>query len=163
MKRSASSHAVLIIATAALALACTDTTPTTVRSSVLRGLSAGESNDTTASPPPPTNPTPGSFQGFVLGPGTPPDTVETAPRLANVAVTAYPLLGYSGEEPNVGESVGSVVTGSDGAFQFPTIPGGEYVVTFVPPASGLYRGVYVTTTIHEGSNSGNWWVILPRK
>lgn len=143
--------------------ACSDN-PTTVSPSVLRGLSQGESNDTVGTtPPPPTQATPGSFHGFVLGPGTGPDTMATAPRLQGVVVTAYPRLGYSGQEPKVGEAVATMSTDANGAFQSPTIPGGEYVVTFVPPENSIYRGVYVTTTIYDGSNGGNWWVVLPRK
>lgn len=145
------------------AAACADN-PNTIRPSVLRGLSQGESNDTVATtPPPPAEATPGSFHGYVLGPGTGPDTMATAPRLQGVVVTVYPFLGGSGQEPIVGEAVAAMTTDANGVFQSPTVPGGEYVVTFVPPENSIYRGVYVTTTIHDGSNSGNWWVVLPRK
>lgn len=145
------------------AAACSDDT-TGIEPSILRGLSQGESNDTVGTtPPPPGEATPGSFHGFVLGPGTGPDTMATAPRLQGVVVTAYPLLGWSGQEPSVGDAAARMTTAANGEFQSPTIAGGEYVVTFVPPANSIYRGVYVTTTIHDGSDGGNWWVILPRK
>lgn len=146
----------------ALLGACAEKSPTGI-DTILRGLSESQSNDTTGTvPPPPTNPTPGSFKGFVLGPGTGPDTMATAPRLQHVAVTVYPHLGWSGSEPRVGAMAASMVTNANGEFASPTLPGGEYVVTFVPPAGSVYRGVYVTTTIHSGSSGGNWWVVLPR-
>lgn len=145
------------------AAACSEK-PTTVEPSILRGLSQGESNDTVGTaPPPPTQATPGSFRGFVLGPGTGPDTMATAPRLEGIVVTAYRLLGWSGQEPSVSDAIATMTSDAGGTFQSPTIPGGEYVVTFVPPASSIYRGVYVTTTIHAASSDGNWWVVLPRK
>lgn len=163
MKTTLSIHSTLILGAAVAALACGDT-PTDVDPSIILGLSKAEANDTvTTTPPPPSQASPGSFHGFVLGPGTGPDTMATAPRLQGIAVTAYPLLGWSGTEPQVGETAASLITDANGAFQSPTIPGGEYVVTFVPPANSIYRGVYVTTTIHEGSDGGNWWIILPRK
>lgn len=145
-----------------LLAACAEKSPTGIES-ILRGLSESQSNDTTGTvPPPPTNPTPGSFKGFVLGPGTGPDTMATAPRLQNVAVTVYPHLGWNGSDPRVGAVAASMVTNANGEFESPTLPGGEYLVTFVPPTGSIYRGVYVTTTIHAGSGGGNWWVVLPR-
>lgn len=163
MKRTAQFRSIVSAAVIIAAIACGDST-TDVDSSILLGLSRAEANDTvTTTPPPPTQPTPGAFHGFVLGPGTGPDTMATAPRLQGVAVMAYPLLGYSGTQPQVGDVVASMVTDANGAFQSPTIAGGEYVVTFVPPLNSIYRGVYVTTTIHDGSSSGTWWIILPRK
>ena len=152
-----------LTATVAFASACAEKHPIDNGSSILAGLAESQSNDTTGTvPPPPTASTPGSFKGFVLGPGTGPDTMATAPRLQNVAVTVYPYLGWEGNEPRLGEVVATMTTNASGEFQSPTLPGGEYLITFVPPAGSIYRGVYVTTTIHAGSSGGNWWVVLPR-
>jgi len=154
----------LIAAVAIAASGCAESEPTDIQGTLLRGLSESQSNDTTGTvPPPPTNPTPGSFKGYVLGPGTGPDTMATAPRLEGVTVAVYPLEGWNGGEPDVGELAATMITNANGEFQSPTLEGGEYLITFVPPAAGIYRGVYVTTTIHAGSSSGNWWVVLPRK
>lgn len=147
-----------------VAVACADEGPTTPGPTTLMGLVEVESNDTIATQPPPEAPaTPGAFHGFVLGHGTGPDTMATAPRLQGVVVTAYPHLGWNGSNPVVGEASATRTTDANGAFQFPVLPGGEYVVTFVPPASSTYGATFVTTTIHSGSDEGNWWVILPLK
>ena len=131
---------------------------------VIAGLAEAASNDTTSGPPPtPANPTPGSFHGYVIGPGTGPDTIATAPRVAGTVITAYPHTGWVGSEPTVGPAAASVTADANGFFQTPTIPGGEYVVTFVPPSSSPFRGVFVMTTIFSGSSTGTWWVLLPFK
>ena len=97
-----------LTATVAFASACAEQHPIDNGSSILAGLAESQSNDTTGTvPPPPTAPTPGSFKGFVLGPGTGPDTMATAPRLQNVAVTVYPYLGWEGNQPRLGEVVAS--------------------------------------------------------
>jgi hypothetical protein len=77
-------------------------------------------------------------------------------------VTAYPRLSTE-PIPDVGPAAASVVTGADGKFQLPTLPGGEYVVTFNPPASSIYAGVWVTATAFDGSSEWPWWVVLPKK
>lgn len=151
----------LVITTIAVFFAACAGDPIAPGGSVLQGLVAGESNDTSSTIPPPTNPTPGRFHGFVIGHGTFPDTMATAPRLANVRVTIYPHLGWQGDVPTIGAEAGSVTTDANGAFQAPTLPGGDYVVTFVPPQGSVYGGTYVRTTVHAGSDEGNWWVILP--
>ena len=152
-----------LAATCAIVSACSESQPTDTGPAILAGLAESQSNDTTGTvPPPPSNPTPGSFKGYVLGPGTGPDTMATAPRLQNVAVTVYPSLGWSGTQPRPGDAVATMTTSASGEFQSPTLPGGEYIITFVPPAGSIYRGVYVTTTIHAGSSNGNWWVVLPK-
>ena len=130
--------------------------------SILSGLSEGQSNDTTTGTPP-TQPSPGSIKGYVIGPGTGSDTIGTAPRLAGVAVTVYPHMGWNGQEPVVGTAAATLTTDVNGFFQSPTLEGGDYLVTFVPAAGSEYRGVYVPTTIHAGSATGTWWVILARK
>jgi hypothetical protein len=128
----------------------------------LAGLSRGNANDTIVGNHTPGVTTPGSFHGYVIGTGTGPDTIATAPRIVGATITAYPHLGYDGETPRVGEAAGSVTTDANGFFQFPTIPGGDYVVTIRPPASSEYKGQYATTHISNVSNTGNWWVVLSK-
>ena len=166
METTVRSASLLVLAAAAMvgAAACSDKPTTPIDPSPLTGLSRGESNDTIGTvPPPPAQATPGSFHGYVLGPGTGPDTMATAPRLEGITVTIYPYSGYVGNQPNVGDAVATMVTDANGWFESPVVDGGEYAVSFVPPASSIYRGMYVTTTIHAGSSGGNWWIILPRK
>jgi len=88
--------------------------------------------------------------------------MATAPRLQNVAITVYEHLGWTGSEPNLGDVAATMTSDANGAFESPTLPGGEYLITFIPPAATGYRGVWVTTTIHAGSSEGNWWVVLPK-
>jgi hypothetical protein len=152
----------LALAAATLVASCGSDAPTDPQRNVLAGLELAESNDTVPTvPPPQAPPTPGFIHGFVLGFGTGPDTMATAPRLADVVVTAYPLLGWTGNTPQLGSAVAVRNTDATGHFEFSTLAGGEYVVTFVPPPSSAYRGSYVTTRIHSGSSEGTWWVFLP--
>ena len=157
--RAALALAVLALAAAA----CSEDGTPPGQPSVLAGMAQGESNDTTGGPPPTPNPTPGSFSGYVLGPGTGPDTMATAPRIAGTTVTLYPHTGWKGTEPTVGPAAGTVTTNAEGYFAVGPVPGGEYVVTFVPPTNSIYRSVYVLTTVHQNSNTGTWWVVLPKK
>jgi hypothetical protein len=96
------------------------------------------------------------------GPGGSGDTLATKPRIANVTVTIYPRVG-SDLPPQPGPEAGSVVTGADGLFQLPTLPAGEYIVTFVPPQNSLYAGVYVFGPLNAHSKDYPWWVTLPLK
>jgi hypothetical protein len=154
--------AVGAVVTALVIGACQkDETTTGPGGPILAGLSEGNSNDTTVGNPAPGTTTPGSFHGYVIGRGTPPDTFATAPRIQGATITAYPHLGYDGDTPRMGDPVGSVQTDASGFFQFPEIPGGAYVVTVTPPSGFL--GQYITTTISNVSNSGNWWVVLTPK
>lgn len=150
----------------ALVVACSDD-PTGTDSSPLLGLQQRAGNDSAGNPPPPppAQPTAGSLHGTVLGPAAPGsgnDSLTSMPRIAGVAVTAYPKLA-DGDPPQVGPGIASDTTGADGTFQFPTLPGGEYVVTFNPPSSSEYGGVYVTATVSAQSNSHPWWVVLWKK
>jgi hypothetical protein len=162
-----STKAIFTMALLAAFAACGSDDPTGSPSSPLNGLSQTEGRDSTGTsvPSPPPNATPGYFRGTVLGastPGSGGDTLATAPRVAGVTVTAYPRLSTD-PIPDVGAAVATVVTGADGKFQLPTLPGGEYVVTFTPPTSSIYSGVWVTTTAHSGSSEWPWWVVLPKK
>lgn len=130
--------------------------------SILAGLAATNAD---SAPPPTPQPTPGTgaFHGLVLGHGTGPDTMATAPRLQGVKVTAYPHSGWDGQEPVVGAAAAVMTTDGTGAYQSPMLPGGNYIITFVPPTDSEYRGVYVQGNINSTSDVGTWVVILPRK
>ena len=158
----------LFTAAAGLSVACSDSTSGD-DNSPLAGLAPRTANDSvgTPPPPPPTNPTPGRFHGTVLGPSEPGagnDSLATAPRVAGVVISVYPVTGGTQADPTLGPAtVPSITTGSDGKFQLPILVGGEYVVTFTPPANSIYGGVWVTATTSATSNDHPWWVILWKK
>jgi hypothetical protein len=162
-------HALALAAAAGIVIACSDSGPTGAENSPLAGLSQVANKDSAGNPPPPPpqTGTPGYFRGTVLGPSVPGagnDSLATAPRVAGVVVTAYPrLAGGTPAEPAVGPAAGSVTTGADGKFQLPTLPAGEYVVTFTPPANSIYGGVWVTGPVHSMSHEHPWWVVLWKK
>jgi hypothetical protein len=158
---------IVLALVAGFALACDDD-PVSSNPSPLEGLSQRTGSDSLGNPPPgePTAPTPGMFRGTVLGPaegGTGVDTLETAPRVANVVVTAFPVTGGESPDYELDEAAATVTTGADGKFTLPTLPGGLYVVTFAPPASSPYGGVWVTAHISEQSGEHPWWVVLWEK
>jgi hypothetical protein len=166
MKRlSARPFALLIGLGASLAIGCSDS-PTEAEDSPLSGLAQRDGRDSVGNPlpPPPSTPVPGGFHGTVLGnsePGTV-DTLETAPRVAGVAVKAYKVIGGSAAEPELGPVEQSVTTSADGKFAL-TLSGGNYVVTFTPPASSIYGGVWISASTSATSNDWPWWVILWKK
>ena len=150
----------------ALFVACSDS-PTETENSPLAGLAQRDGKDSIGNPlpTPPANPTPGSFHGTVLGPSEPGsgnDSLATAPRVSGVVVTAYPITGGTQADPDLGAAEKSVTTGADGKFAL-TLSGGDYVVTFNPPASSIYGGVWVTSATSATSNDHPWWVILWKK
>ena len=153
--------------TAGLTMACSDSYSGS-DNSVLAGLAPRTAADSVGNPPPPppTNPTPGSFHGTVLGPSEPGagnDSLATAPRVSGAVVAAYPVTGGSQADPTLGPAAASVTTGANGKFQLPTLSGGEYVVTFTPPANSIYGGVWVTAVTSANSNDHPWWVTLWKK
>lgn len=131
--------------------------------SPLSGMSQSSSNDTVVTPPNPSQPTPGSFHGNIIGRGPGTDTIGTGVKIAGAKITVYPFLGYEGNEPKLGAAVAEFTSASDGTFQSPQIAGGNYAVTFVPPASSAYKGTWVTTTVHQHLNDGTWWIVLQPK
>jgi hypothetical protein len=159
---------IAIAAVAALISACASD-PASPVTSPLYGLTPAMVGDSVGNPPP-TSPAPepgvgGQFRGTVVGsesfpPGT--DTLAAAPRLANVRITVYTQLS-GGALPTVGPIVATMTTGSSGAFDFPSLPGGDYVVAFVPPAGSPYYGIWVTSTAHAASGLFSWWVVLGRR
>lgn len=151
---------------AGLFAACSDN-PTEPEESPLAGLAQRDGRDSVGNPlpPPPSNPTPGSIHGTVLGPSQPGggnDTLATAPRVSGVVVKAFKVIGGSQADPELGTAEQSVTTGADGKFSL-TLSGGDYVVTFTPPASSIYGGVWVTGATSLTSNEWPWWVILWEK
>jgi hypothetical protein len=155
-----------LAAIAAFALACSDD-PTGTDNSPLAGLTQREGGDSVGNPlpPEPTNPTPGSFHGTVLGQAEPGsvDTLANAPRISGVVVKAFPVTGGTQAMPTLGPVEATVTTGADGKFQLPELSGGEYVVTFTPPSSSIYGGVWVTAFTSAQSNDHPWWVVLWKK
>ncbi|MCC7003488.1 MAG: hypothetical protein IT357_15130 [Gemmatimonadaceae bacterium] len=165
-------HTGRALASAALALtlgvAACGTTDVEIESP-LDGFAEATATDSAGNPlPPPTGTGPGSFRGTVLGPSAPGagnDSLATAPRIAGVRVTAYPLNrdGVVGEvTADIGLPIAHVFTDSLGVFQMPTLPSGRYAVLFAPSDGSGYAGVYVTTEAHPTSNATPWWVVLPR-
>lgn len=156
-----------VLAVAATTAACSDDSATTQPpvTTPLAGLSATSSNDTVTSP----QPTPsgsGFFHGTVMapsvtGPGT--DTLKTSTKIPDVRVTIYPRLSTNASDMSVGPAAGSVLTDAQGQFTLPTLPAGDYVVTFVPPESSIYRGSYAWGPLRSNSGQFAWWVVLTKK
>lgn len=152
---------------AGLTLACSDTTGT--EGSPLDGLAQRTGSDSVGNPlpPEPSTPSPGTFRGTVLAPcvGTSctGDTLATSPRVSGVVIRAYRVTGGTQANPTLGAMEATVTTGSDGKFQLPQLAGGEYVVTFTPPLSSAYSGVWVNAYTSAQSDDWPWWVILPYK
>jgi len=146
------------------ALACSGSDPTSVQKSPLQGLTKVGSNDSGSTTPTPSGP--GYIRGTVMAPSAPGsggDTLSTALRIPNVKVTIYPRVTSGADTVAAGPEAGSVFTDANGLFQLPTLPAGEYIVTFVPPADSPYQGVYAFGPLHERSSDWPWWVILPRR
>ena len=168
LTRSVPRLAIALVCAASFTIACAEN-PTAVRTSPLAGLQRAEGNDSTgAPPPPPPNPaSSGYVRGTVLGPSAPGagnDSLNTAPKIAGVVVTAYPRVAPTANDTiGIGPAAATVTTGADGKFQLPTLPGGEYLVTFEPPAGSIYGGVWVTGPIHDKSHEWPWWIVLWKK
>jgi hypothetical protein len=158
LHRTAIAFAALTLLTAA----CSDQGATTPTTSPLAGLSLVTTNDTNATPTaPPTGS--GYFRGTVMAPGAGTDSLATKPRIAGVRVTIYVNLAGGGGGAQLGASAGSVLTGVDGQFQLPTLPAGEYVVTFVPPEGSVYNASYAFGPLCSNSSDHPWWVTLSKK
>ena len=163
---SGRAFALMFALTSALAVACSDD-PTETGNSPLAGLAQRDGRDSIGNPlpTPPATPVPGGFHGTVVGPATPGpgvDTMATAPRISGVVVKAFKVIGGTQAEPELGALEQSVTTGDDGKFAL-MLSGGEYVVTFTPPANGIYGGVWVTGATSATSNTWPWWVVLWKK
>lgn len=166
MKRfSGRAFALIFALTSGLVVACSDN-PTETEDSPLAGLAQRDGRDSVGNPlpPPPSTPVAGGFHGTVLGPSVPGqvDTLATAPRISGVVVKAFKVTGGTEAEPELGPVEQSVTTAADGKFTL-TLSGGNYVVTFTPPATSIYGGVWVTASTSATSNVHPWWVILWEK
>ena len=147
------------------AVACSDDSTTEPQTSVLAGLSATTSNDTVKTPPPTVTGS-GYFRGTVMGPavtGPGTDTLKTSPKIAGVVVTIYPRLADVNGQITMGPAAGSTTSDALGLWTLPTLPAGEYVVTFVPPASSIYLGSYAFGPLRSNSSQFGWWVVLNKK
>ena len=134
--------------------------------SPLAGLNESATRDSTGNMPPTGTPQSGDLRGTVVGPspvGSTGDTLAAAPRVSGVEITVYQVLEDSGPLPEVGPPVATTVTGADGKFLLPALPGGPIVVTFEPPSSGPYEGTWSSWSIHADSGDYPWWVVLPTR
>jgi hypothetical protein len=134
--------------------------------SPLSGLAKSASGDSASVSHTPTGTGPGYFRGTVLGPsqsGAGNDSLNTAPRVSGVVITVYERKAGTADTVSAGDAKGTVTTGADGKFQLPTLPAGEYVVTFVPPAGSIYHGAYVFGPLRQNSSDYPWWVVLAKK
>jgi hypothetical protein len=151
---------------AAMAVACSDKAVTGPDSSVTAGLTRDLGNDTATTTP--ANAGPGYFHGTVLGSAPEiagADSLALFPKLAGVVVTIYPLIATAGDSMNPanhGPAAGLVVTDVAGQFQLPTLAAGNYLVTFVPPSTSGYHGVYAFGPLRSNSKDYPWWVVLSK-
>lgn len=156
---------VALVLVTGMAIACSDDS-TGPDDDPLAGLAQRDGLDSLGNPlpPPPTTPVAGGFRGTVLGPsnGSGGDTLATAPRVSGVVVRAHKVTGGTQADPELAAAEQTVTTGADGKFSL-TLSGGNYVVTFTPPASSAYNGVWVTASTSATSDDYPWWVILPNK
>jgi hypothetical protein len=144
-----------------LVVACGDSN-SPVSTSPLEGYSQVGTSDTGTVKPPPPPVGPGSFHGVVRGYQSGIiDTLGTAVLLEGVTVNAYTRVASAPDE--VGVLAASVLTNASGVFQMPTLAGGEYVVTFTPPASSPYKGGWTLAFAGPQSNENPWWIMLPKK
>ncbi len=62
-----------------------------------------------------------------------------------------------------GSQVATTTTDATGYFQLPTLPGGEYVVTFVVPVGSIYTSGWTVGIAWEGSRDSPWFIMLRKK
>jgi len=149
MKRMKLAGAVLV---AAMAIGCAgDTTAP----NILAGMVQVTVADSTGTAPPQEPMAPGFFRGVVMGYESGPDTLANAQRLAGVSVKAYARVG---DQPS-GDAVAAVTSDANGEWQLPTLPGGEYVVTFTP-AGNTYHGAWTIGRTSASSGEHKWWIML---
>jgi hypothetical protein len=115
---------------------------------------------------PPEQLAPGYFRGVIVAPSAPGavDTLVTASPLADVQVVLYQCCKpTSNDSLGVGDRVASTVSDASGHFATPVVPGGRYVVTFVPSPSSGYAGVWAVATAYDKSSIYDWHVVLPNR
>ena len=145
-----------------LAAACSDHDPAGPGNDPLAGLTEAERGDTATSPPPSVPRGPGHFVGTVYGYDPGPDTLASSVRLEGARVTAFVLV-QTPDTVVAGRQAASVLTNAQGFFQLPTLPAGEYIVTFVPPAGSPYRGGWTVAEAWQQSGDSPWYIMLPRR
>ena len=153
----------LTLALAALVAACGDDPSSPADGASLDGFVSAQRNDSTGGPPPDTVAEgPGRFKGIVRGytPGAV-DTTATLVVLGNVKVTAYEYEGTM-NQPALRDPVAQTFSDLQGRFELPTLPGGNYVVTFVPPASSGYRPGWTIGWAWPRSGDNDWQIHLPK-
>lgn len=161
-------RALALVAAAVVGIACSESAegPIATTTSPLSGLLKGLTNDSApTSPTTPTTATSGTIHGTVRGqalPGSGPDTMATAPRVANVKVNAYKLV-LDGTTPTAGEPVGATTTNANGEFALPSLPSGTYLVTFVPTNDSKYRGQYVFGPVNSLTDRYPWYIVLSNR
>ena len=150
----------------AAAAACGDSAPAAPNggNDPLEALVQHQSPDTTAGGAVPAPQGDGYFRGSVVGYSEAdfPDTLKSAKPIANAAVTAYPAT-LTNADPKLGPPAASVRTGADGQFTFPTLKGGLYVVTFVPPAGDPHKAAWTQATANPQSGDRPWIIMLGTK
>jgi hypothetical protein len=152
--------------TAGILAGCGTDLPLDLHGSPLAGLDQTAANDSSVVGDSTFGSGPGFFRGTVMGPSTPRqgnDSLATAPRIPGVVVTIYVKKPGHVDTVAVGDAKGSVTTGADGKFTLPTLPAGEYIITFVPPANSGYHGAYAFGPLREHSGDYPWWVVLAKK
>ena len=163
MRMSRAVVAFLSAASILTAAACSDADPGGPENDPLAGLSVATRGDSAPEQPPePDSLGPGHFEGTLYGYEPGPDTLANAVRLQGARVTAYEREERNGQVA-AGDEVASVLTDAQGFFRLPTLPGGPYVVTFVPAASSPYRGGWTTSYAWRHSGDSPWHIMLPRK
>ena len=61
-----------------------------------------------------------------------------------------------------GAAVATTTSSASGAWSLPTLPGGDYIVTFVPPESSGYRAGWTIGTAWTQSGVDPWQIHLPK-
>lgn len=145
------------------AVACSNADPSGPENNPLAGLTVATRGDSAPNEAPePDSLGPGHFEGTLYGYDPGPDTLANAVRIEGARVTAYEREEANGQVV-AGDQVASVFTNAQGFFRLPTLPGGSYVVTFVPPASSPYRGGWTSAQAWPHSGDSPWYIMLPRK
>ena len=156
-----------LLASAGIA-ACSAHDATGPGSDPLSGLVRSQAKDQGGSPADTAAPTgsvqnngPGFFQGRVVGyTSTATDTVLDSQGLPGVTVSAY-AQGSDGRA--AGGALATTVSDASGGWTLPQVPGGSYVVTFVPAATSPYQGTWTVAYASPQSGTRAWWIMLPHK
>jgi len=156
-----------LVVLVATAIACSDSRPAGPDKGAdpLAGLVQVQSPDTTRGGGGTSTPQgDGFFRGAVKGfnEADYPDTLKSVKPLAGVVATAY-TAELTTNEPKLGPAASVVTTNADGQFTFPTLRGGLYVVTFVPPAGSSYESGWTMATAHSRSGDLPWVIMLRAK